>query len=137
MCIRDSVGRSRSAVSNLLRLLALEDRVKDLVFAGKLEMGHARALLALPKEQQFSVAESIVKKQLSVRQTESWIKLETQPANKKADKNKIDPDIKHLQDELSDKLQAQVTIQDKKGKGKLIISYSSLSALDGILKKIK
>ena len=100
-------------------------------------MGHARALLALPKEQQFSVAESIVKKQLSVRQTESLIKLETQPVSKKAEKIKIDPDIKHLQNELSDKLQAQVTIQDKKGKGKLIISYSSLSALDGILKKIK
>ena len=135
--VAEHVGRSRSAVSNLLRLLALEDRVKDLVFAGKLEMGHARALLALPKEQQFRVAESIVKKQFSVRQTESLIKLETRPVSEKAEKNKIDPDIKHLQDELSDKLQAQVTIQDKKGKGKLIISYSNLSALDGILKKIK
>ena len=135
--VAEHVGRSRSAVSNLLRLLALEDRVKDLVFAGELEMGHARALLVLPKEQQFSVAESVVKKQLSVRQTESLIKQETRPVSNKAEKIKIDPDIKHLQDELSDKLQAQVTIQDKKGKGKLIISYSSLSALDGILKKIK
>ena len=135
--VAEHVGRSRSAVSNLLRLLALEDRVKDLVFAGELEMGHARALLALPKERQYSVAESVVKKQLSVRQTEGYIKQETQPINKKTEKIKVDPDIKHLEDELSDKLQAQVSIQDKKGKGKLIISYSSLAALDGILKKIK
>ena len=135
--VAEHVGRSRSAVSNLLRLLALEGRVKDLVFAGKIEMGHARALLALPKERQYSVAESVVKKQLSVRQTESYIKQETQAINKKVENNKVDPDIKHLEDELSDKLQAQVSIQDKKGKGKLIISYSSLAALDGILKKIK
>lgn len=134
--VADHVGRSRSAVSNLLRLLALEERVKELVFAGKLEMGHARALLGLPKEQQYAVAETVVNKQLSVRQTESLIKQETQTASKKSTTTKVDPDIKHLQDELSDKLQAQVTIQDKKGKGKLIISYSSLSALDGILKKI-
>ena len=132
----DHVGRSRSAVSNLLRLLALEERVKELVFAGRLEMGHARALLALPKEQQYNVAETIVNKQLSVRQTESLIKQETQPVQK-ASSNQVDPDIKHLEDDLSDRLQAEVKIQDKKGKGKLIISYSSLTALDGILKKIR
>ena len=135
--VADHVGRSRSAVSNLLRLLVLEDRVKELVFAGKLEMGHARALLALPLEQQYSLAKSIVSKQLSVRQTESLIKQETKPTSKIAEKSKVDPDIKHLEDELSDKLQAQVSIQDKKGKGKLIINYSSLAALDGILKKIR
>ena len=135
--VADHVGRSRSAVSNLLRLLVLEDRVKELVFAGKLEMGHARALLALPLEQQYSLAKSIVSKQLSVRQTESLIKQETKPTSKIAEKSKVDPDIKHLEDELSDKLQAQVNIQDKKGKGKLIINYSSLAALDGILKKIR
>ena len=135
--VADHVGRSRSAVSNLLRLLVLEDRVKELVFAGKLEMGHARALLALPLERQYNLAESIVSKQLSVRQTESLIKQETKPTSKIAEKSKVDPDIKHLEDELSDKLQAQVSIQDKKGKGKLIINYSSLAALDGILKKIR
>lgn len=134
--VADHVGRSRSAVSNLLRLLALEERVKDLVFARKLEMGHVRALLALPKEQQYSVAESIVYKQLSVRQTESLIKKETRPQTNQPSSAAVDPDIRHLEDELSNKLQAQVTIQDKKGKGKLIINYSSLSALDGILKKI-
>ena len=135
--VADHVGRSRSAVSNLLRLLVLEDRVKELVFAGKLEMGHARALLALPLERQYNLAESIVSKQLSVRQTESLIKQETKPTSKIAEKSKVDPDIKHLEDELSDKLQAEVNIQDKKGKGKLIINYSSLAALDGILKKIR
>lgn len=135
--VAEHVGRSRSAVSNLLRLLALEDRVKDLVFAKKLEMGHARALLALPIEQQYSVAESIVNKQLSVRQTESLIKQATRQEGQKNKSVKVDADIKHLEDELSNKLQADVKIQDKKGKGKLIISYSSLSALDGILNKIK
>ncbi len=135
--VADHIGRSRSAVSNLLRLLALEERVKEMVFKGKLEMGHARALLALPKEQAYSVAETIANKQLSVRQTESLIKSTLKGKEEPSKPKVIDPDIKHLQDELSDKLQADVEIQDKKGKGKLVISYSSLSALDGILKKIK
>lgn len=134
--VADHVGRSRSAVSNLLRLLALEERVKELIFSSQIEMGHARALLALPKEQQYSIAKLIVNKQLSVRQAESLIKQENQPQSQKKQEEKVDSDIKHLESELSDKLQAEVKIQDKKGKGKLIISYSSLSALDGILNKI-
>ena len=135
--VADHIGRSRSAVSNLLRLLALEERVKEMVFKGRLEMGHARALLALPIEQQYSVAEKVASKQLSVRQTESLIKSTLKGKATQSKHKTVDPDIKHLEDELSDKLQADVEIQDKKGKGKLVISYSSLSALDGILKKIK
>ena len=135
--VAEHVGRSRSAVSNLLRLLALEERVKEFLFSGAIEMCHARALLALPKDQQFAAANDIVKKQLSVRQTEAYIKHQQEPAKKAANSNKIDPDIKKLEDELSDRLQADVKIQDNKGKGKLTISYSSLSALDGILAKIR
>ena len=134
--VADHVGRSRSAVSNLLRLLALEERVKEFLFSGVIEMGHARALLALPSDQQFTAANDIVNKQLSVRQTEGYIKQLQQPA-KQSLKAKVDPDIKKLEDELSDRFQAEVKIQDNKGKGKLTISYSSLSALDGILAKIR
>jgi len=107
----ESVGRSRSAVSNLLRLLSLNEAAKDLVFDGKLEMGHARALLALPYEQQNAAA---------------------QPKKKK-----VSADIQHLEQELSDKLNADVSIQDNNGKGKLVISYQNLDVLDGILSKIK
>jgi ParB family chromosome partitioning protein len=134
--VADHVGRSRSAVSNLLRLLALEPRVKEMLFQRKLEMGHARALLALPEEQQFTVAQTVESKRLSVRQTEELIKKTNNPAIK-AETKKVDSDIRHLEDTLSDRLQAEVKIQDNKGKGKLIISYSSLNVLDGILDKIK
>ncbi len=135
--VANSVGRSRSAVSNLLRLLALNEQAKDLLFEGKLEMGHARALLALPYEQQNSAAREVYAKQLSVRQTEAWIKnlLDGPKTTKK--KKTIDPDIRRLESDLSEKLNATVNIQDNKGKGKLVISYHSLDALDGILAHIK
>ena len=135
--VADHVGRSRSAVSNLLRLLTLESRVKDLVFERKLEMGHARALLALPSNQQYAYGQKIVDKQLSVRQTEALIKSANSNSKSQAKVKPVSADIKRLEDELSDRLQANVQIQDKKGKGKLIISYSSLDVLDGILSKIK
>jgi len=132
----ESVGRSRSAVSNLLRLLSLNEAAKDLVFDGKLEMGHARALLALPYEQQNSAAHEVASKQFSVRQAEAWVK--SQLAGSAAPKKKkVSADIQHLEQELSDKLNADVTIQDNNGKGKLVISYGSLDVLDGILSKIK
>jgi len=134
--VADHVGRSRSAVSNLLRLLALEERVKEMLFEGKIEMGHARALLPLSKDQQFSVASVVAKKQLSVRQTEDLAKANDE-AKKTSSKPKISSDIKQLQEELSQKIQADVQIQDKNGKGKIVISYSSLDVLDGILSKIK
>jgi len=135
--VADHVGRSRSAVTNLLRLLSLEERVKDMLFAGELEMGHARALLSLSKDQQFNLAKTVVQKQLSVRQTEELTKNESDSkASPNKTKKKVSADIKQLQDELSTKLQADVTIQDNKGKGKLIISYSNLDVLDGILRKI-
>lgn len=134
--VANHVGRSRSAVSNLLRLLTLEERVKEMVFSGHLEMGHARALLSLPKEQQYVLAKKVADQQLSVRQTEALTK-QSESSTTKKKKASLSADVKRLQDELSDKLQADVKIEDKNGKGKLVISYTSLDVLDGILKKIQ
>lgn len=132
----ESVGRSRSAVSNLLRLLGLNEQAKEFVFDGKLEMGHARALLALPYEQQNSAAQEIFDKKLSVRQTEAFVKVRA--AGKIAKKSPtVSADIKRLESDLSEKLNATVSIHDNKGKGKLVINYANLDVLDGILARIK
>lgn len=137
--VADAVGRSRSAVSNLLRLLELSPKVKKLVEARKIDMGHARALLALPSNTQIQIAEKIVKQGLSVRATESLVRsLLNSDDKKKAPAAKIDPDVRKLQDSLSEKLAAKVDITYRKnGKGELKIHYSSLDQLDGILKRIK
>lgn len=132
----ESVGRSRSAVSNLLRLLGLNEQAKDFVFDGRLEMGHARALLSLPYEQQNAAAQTVFAKQLSVRQTEAWVKAQAAGVTPKK-KPEVSADIKQLESSLSDKLNADVSIQDNKGKGKLVISYQNLDVLDGILARIK
>jgi ParB family transcriptional regulator, chromosome partitioning protein len=136
----DAVGRSRVAVSNLLRLLSLAEPVKRMLEQGELEMGHARALLALEGEAQLKVAQHVVAKGLSVRETERLVKqtLE-QPQGKNAKAaQKEDPDIRRLELDLGDKLGAKVGIQHgAQGKGKLVISYNSLDELDGILDHIK
>ncbi|HHL31041.1 MAG TPA: ParB/RepB/Spo0J family partition protein [Oceanospirillales bacterium] len=132
-----AVGRSRVAVSNLLRLLDLHKDVKKLLDDGEIEMGHARALLALDKDQQLKAAHEIIKKAMSVRITEKFIK---NYGNKKptAVKNESDSDIQRLEQELTEKLCSQVTIQhNKKGKGKLVINYHSVDELEGILSRIK
>jgi ParB family chromosome partitioning protein len=132
----DAVGRSRVAVTNLLRLLALNEDVKRLLENGDLEMGHARALLALSGELQSSAARIVVAKGLSVRETEQLVKqLQQEPKAKPA--AKVDPDVRRLEQDLSDKLGAKVQIQDSKGKGKLLIHYNSLDELDGILAHLK
>ena len=132
----ESVGRSRSAVSNLLRLLGLNEQAKQFVFDGKLEMGHARALLSLPYEQQNAAAQDVFAKQLSVRQTEAYVK--SQATGKTVKKVPVvSADIKRLETDLSEKLNATVSIQDNKGKGKLVINYANLDVLDGILARIK
>lgn len=131
----ESVGRSRSAVSNLLRLLGLNEQAKEFIFNGKLEMGHARALLALPYEQQNSAAQEVFAKQLSVRQTEALVK--SQLKGKRVKKaSAVSADIQRLENDLSEKLNATVAIQDNKGKGKLVITYANLDVLDGILARI-
>ncbi len=135
----DAVGRSRAAVSNLLRLLTLAEPVKRMLENGDLEMGHARALLALEGEQQVKVAQHVAAKGLSVRETERLVKhtLE-QPQGKAKAEKKEDPDIRRLELDLGDKLGAKVAIQHgSQGKGKLVIAYNSLDELDGILDHIK
>ncbi len=134
----DAVGKSRTTVTNMLRLMSLNADVRNSLERGALEMGHARALLALPNEKQAEAAKSVVSKGLSVRQTEALVRRMLSQKGKKAPGDKIDPDIRHLQDDLSGKLGTHVTIQHSaKGRGKLILNYNSLEQLEGILDHIK
>jgi ParB family chromosome partitioning protein len=138
----DAVGRSRAAVSNLLRLLDLSDKVKPMLESREIEMGHARALLSISnKTQQFDAARQVVKKGLSVRETEQLVRrvLSNEPGKKaKTDSVGPDADIRRLEVDISGKLGAKVKIaHTKKGAGKLVINYNSLDELDGILKHIK
>lgn len=134
----DAVGRSRVAVSNLLRLLSLADEVKSMLSNGELEMGHARALLALDGAMQMDAARMVVQRSLSVRETERLVRRLLEGADKPAAKPIDDPDVRRLQDDLSAKLGAKVKINAKSdGKGRLEISYNSLDELDGILAHIK
>ncbi|MFQ5981978.1 MAG: ParB/RepB/Spo0J family partition protein [Woeseiaceae bacterium] len=138
----DAVGRSRVSVSNLLRLLDLSDRVKSLLESRQIEMGHARALLAIGSAtQQLEAAREVVKKQLSVRAAEQLVRrMLSDQARKKSEKtaSAANADIRRLEVEVSDKLGAKVRIDhSQKGTGKLIINYNSLDELDGILKHIK
>jgi ParB family chromosome partitioning protein len=135
----DAVGRSRAAVSNMLRLLNLEPEVKALVEHGQLEMGHARALLAIRGPAQIKSARHIIEKGLSVRETERLVKKQNEPTTKTTGAaHGVDPDTERLQQDLSEKLGAKVQFQSSKsGKGKLVIHYNSLDELDGILSHIK
>jgi len=138
----EAVGRSRVAVTNLLRLLELSDEVKELVEKRELEMGHARALLALQaRKQQTEVARLVAKKGLSVRETEALVRRLTSrsdSATGDGERPVVDPNIRKLQDDLSDRLGAKVTLQhNARGSGKLIVSYHSLDELDGILERIR
>jgi len=136
----DAVGRSRASVSNLLRLLSLTDDVKRMLENGDLEMGHARALLALGGDKQSQIARTVVGKGLSVRETERLVKrtLEHPEGQAKAAPEQTDPDIRRLEQDLGERIGARVAIQHgAKGKGKLVIQYNSLDELDGILEHIK
>lgn len=137
--IAESVGRSRSAVTNMLRLLELCDEVKKLLETRQLEMGHARALLTLSEQQQRWAAQQITKSGLSVRATEALVRRLQKAKNVfKPRQDRADPDVRLLETELSDDLGTAVTIQQqKKGKGTLRIAYSSLDQLDGILARIR
>jgi ParB family chromosome partitioning protein len=138
----EAVGRSRVAVSNLLRLQELSDKVKPMLESRQLEMGHARALLGITNAiQQFDAARQVVKKGLSVRETERLVrsmldKSGTKKTVKPADSGNAD--IRRLEIEVSEKIGAKVRVNHtKKGSGKVVISYNSLDELDGILKHIK
>jgi ParB family transcriptional regulator, chromosome partitioning protein len=135
----DAVGRSRAAVSNLLRLLELSEAVKALVEQRALEMGHARALLGLadPKAQA-AAAREVVQKALSVRETERLVKRLQSPARPAAPAAARDANIRKLETDLAEKLGARVALQHAaSGRGKLIVSYNSLDELDGILRHIR
>ncbi len=135
-----AVGRSRSAVTNLLRLLQLAPPAQEYLMGGDLEMGHARALLGLPVAQQGNAAARVVNGRLSVRETERLVIALQHPARKSARRGgarRADPDTARLETELAEKLGAKVRIEAaKKGAGKLVISYSTLEQLDGILARI-
>jgi ParB family chromosome partitioning protein len=136
----EAVGRSRAAVSNLLRLMELTDEVKELLESRKIEMGHARALLGLStRRQQIDVAALVVKKSLSVRDTESLVRRIMNPhATAAGNPPPVDPDIQRLETEIADKLGAKVAFQHAaSGKGKLIVSYNSVDELEGILAHIR
>ena len=137
--VADAVGKSRVAVTNLLRLLKLTQPVRELLLGGEIEMGHARALLALEPLDQERLARVVATKQLSVRATEALVRARQQPAKAKPAARAKDADTLVLERELSDRVGAPVTIaQSGKGQGgKLVISYSSLDELEGILSHLK
>ena len=133
----DAVGRSRSAASNLLRLLQLAKPAQDMLMAGDIEMGHARALLPLSKSEQGRMAALIVDKGSSVRETERLVARELNPPVKKGQDKKPDRDLQRLEEELSDRLGATVKISaNRKGSGSLSIRFGSLDQLDGLLARL-
>ena len=135
--IAEAIGKSRTTVTNLLRLMDLHPDVKKLLLSNHLEMGHARALLSLEGSKQVALANKIIKEGLTVRATERLVKeSHADPKNQKI--KLIDNDTVKLQDELTGKLGAKVTIDHKEnGSGKLIITYTSLDELDGIIELLK
>lgn len=137
--VADAVGKSRSTIANLLRLMSLQEDVRLLLERGDLEMGHARALLALAGMQQSQAARTVVGKGMSVRQTEALVRtLQARQESPAPAPTQLDPNIRQLQDDLSQRIGARVQIQHTaKGKGKLVLSYNSLDELDGILGHIK
>ena len=135
--VATAVGKSRATVTNLLRLNSLQPDVKKLLEYGDIEMGHARALLALDGEVQVDAARTVAGKGMTVRETENLVrKLQNPPPPKEAVEE--DPDVKRLETELSEKIGAAVAINyNQKGKGKMVISYASLDELDGIISRLQ
>ena len=131
--IAETVGKARTTVSNLLRLLTLAEPVKDLMQQELLDMGHARAILTLKPKDQVKIAELVIEKSLSVRQTEQLVRDLNTPKQDRV-KPELAPDIQQLAQRLSERFSADVKIDyNKQGKGKLVIHYHSLDELDGIL----
>ncbi|HET8729801.1 MAG TPA: ParB/RepB/Spo0J family partition protein [Moraxellaceae bacterium] len=137
--VADAVGKSRATVTNLLRLMSLNQEARTLLERGDLEMGHAKALLGLPDNMQGKAARAVVAKGLSVRQTEAMVRaLLAQKDKPEQTEKTLDPNVRKLQDEIAEKLGAIVQIEyNARGKGRLVISYNSLDELDGILAHIK
>ena len=134
----EAVGKSRTAVANLLRLLKLSSEVQELLEQGKLEMGHARALLSLDVNQQIVFATEIIKKGFSVRETEKYVSVKKSKNILPTSTTSKDPNTISLEREVSEILGATTEIKhNKQGKGKMVIRYKSLDILQGILEKIK
>ncbi len=137
--VADAVGKSRSAVTNLMRLASLESEVQQLLERGDLELGHAKCLLALEGAKQINAVRTVAGVNMTVRQTEALVK-KIQAGDKAKPGSDVSnsPDIKHLEDQISEKIGAPVQIQHSaKGKGKLIFKYNSVDELDGILAHLK
>lgn len=137
--VAEAVGRSRAAVTNLLRLLTLQTDVREMLEKAQMDMGHARALLALEGAAQSKAARQVVDKGLSVRETENLVRrLLNKASGQTAAHGGVDPDIRLLQQQLSERLGAKVRIQhSRRGKGRLVIEYTNLEELDGILAKLR
>jgi ParB family chromosome partitioning protein len=138
--VAEAVGKSRTTITNLLRLIGLTEDVRLMLEHGDLEMGHGRAMLTLAPEQQMQVARQVVARSLSVRQTESLVRQlqQEKPDSSKVAKPGVDPNIRALQDDLAERLGTRVAINHgQRGQGKLVIEYSSLDELDGILGLIR
>ncbi len=137
--IADRIGRSRTAVTNLLRLLSLAPTVRTFVEEGQLDTGHGRALLALPAADQLTAAQTVIERGLSVRDTEQLVRRMLQSPARAARRSAAatNRDIERLEQELSERLAAKVRIRDRGGKGRLTIEYHSLDELDGILERIR
>jgi ParB family transcriptional regulator, chromosome partitioning protein len=134
----EAVGRSRAATTNLLRLLNLPQSVQALLYDGNIDMGHARALLALEGRRQEELAKKVAERGLSVRETEKLVHDILDPKQKKPGKLKTSRDILRFEEELSEKFGTKVEIKPgKKGAGKLVISYASHEHLDDLLSKFK
>lgn len=132
-----ALGRSRSAVSNLLRLLSLPEPVREMLHCGEIDMGHARALLSLPVLKQIETAQQVVRKNLSVRETERLVQqlLEGSPAR---EIKPLDPDVARLQEEVAERIGAKVLIKPgKRGSGRITIDYASLDQLDDLLGRLR
>ncbi len=133
-----AVGRSRTSVTNLLRLLELAKPVQDMLMESKLDMGHARALLALSKSKQVELAHQIVAKTLSVRDAERMVKFELAPPTVSKTTKISAPDTRHLENDLAEKLGTKVDVKaDKRGRGTLTVHFHSLEQLDGILERTR
>ena len=135
----DSVGRSRAAVSNLIRILNLDHVVREHIENERIEMGHGRALLALPRETQVGAAETVMHRQLSVRQTEQLVRhLLAGERKKKPKPSTQNADLQRLENELSETLGARIHIEQRgQKKGRLVIDYHSLDELDGIINRLR
>ena len=136
--VADSIGRSRAAVSNLLRLLNLDPAVRAHLENGRLEAGHARAILSLPREQQLAAADTVIQQRFSVRQTELLVRRYL--SGKRKEKRKTAPkdaDLRQLEEELSQQLAATVSLEQRGQGGRVIIEYNSLDELEGILERLR